>query len=224
MGALLYSRDPQEEDYRGERFRNHPEPLKNCTEALVLTQPRLIEEIHRAYLEAGADIIETCTFNGTPLALASSSWKSTSPRSTGTAAETGPPRRRRVHAAQSRQAALRGRQHRADQQDAVHRAEPSSRPGPRDVTFDDFVANYYEQIEALVAGGVDICCRETGIDILVLKACLFAIDKYLRATRGMRLPVMVSGTIFDERPHPLGPDARGVLRLGGALRRAERRL
>src|SRR5438552_14525604 len=69
MGALIYSRGPTEEDYRGARFRHHPTALKNCTEALVLTQPRLIDEIHRAYLDAGADIIETCTFNATPLAL-----------------------------------------------------------------------------------------------------------------------------------------------------------
>src|ERR1700680_3466697 len=69
MGALIYSREPMEEDYRGNRFRNHPLSLKNCTEALVLAQPRLIEDIHRAYLEAGADIIETCTFNGNGLSL-----------------------------------------------------------------------------------------------------------------------------------------------------------
>src|SRR3954447_17274764 len=69
MGALIYSKQPTEEDYRGERFRSHPKSLQNCTEALVLTRPRMIEDIHRAYLEAGADIIETCTFNGNPLSL-----------------------------------------------------------------------------------------------------------------------------------------------------------
>src|SRR5262245_30648703 len=69
MRALIYSHRPAEEDYRGERFHKHPRALKNCTEALVLSQPRLIEDIHRAYLEAGADIIETCTFNGNPLSL-----------------------------------------------------------------------------------------------------------------------------------------------------------
>src|SRR5205085_2211907 len=69
MGALIYSHQPTEEDYRGQQFRNHPVALKNCTEAMVLSQPRMIEGIHRAYLEAGADIIETCTFNGTGLAL-----------------------------------------------------------------------------------------------------------------------------------------------------------
>src|SRR5262249_60170723 len=69
MGAYIYACGPQEEDYRGKRFRNHPKLLKNCTEALVLTQPKLIDEIHHAYLDAGSDIIETCTFNATPLAL-----------------------------------------------------------------------------------------------------------------------------------------------------------
>src|SRR5205823_4361966 len=70
MGALIYSKKPTEEDYRGNIFRHHPVALRNCTEALVLSQPQLIEDIHRAYLEAGADIIETDTFNGNGLALA----------------------------------------------------------------------------------------------------------------------------------------------------------
>src|SRR5205823_2335467 len=69
MGALIYSHKLEDADYRGERFRSHPKSLKNCTEALVLTRPKLIEDIHRAYLEAGADIIETCTFNGNLLGL-----------------------------------------------------------------------------------------------------------------------------------------------------------
>src|SRR5882672_845706 len=70
MGALIYTKDLQDADYRGTRFANHPIALKNCTEALVLTQPRLIEDIHRAYLEAGADIVETCTFNANSIGLA----------------------------------------------------------------------------------------------------------------------------------------------------------
>src|SRR5438128_359941 len=69
MGALIYARKPSEEDYRGQAFRGHPVALQNCTEALVLSQPQWIEDIHSAYLEAGADIVETCTFNATPLAL-----------------------------------------------------------------------------------------------------------------------------------------------------------
>ncbi len=70
MGALLYTKQLVEADYHGELLRDHPASLKNCTEALVLTQPRLIEDIHRAYLEADADIIETCTFNATSIGLA----------------------------------------------------------------------------------------------------------------------------------------------------------
>src|SRR4051812_13755714 len=69
MGALIYSRQPSEEDYRGSRFRSHPVALKNCTEAMILSQPKLVEEIHRAYLDAGADVIETDTFTGNRLAL-----------------------------------------------------------------------------------------------------------------------------------------------------------
>ena len=69
MGALIFSREPKEEDYRGSRFQKHPCSLKNCTDVLVLSQPEMIEGIHRAYLEAGSDIIETCTFNATPIGL-----------------------------------------------------------------------------------------------------------------------------------------------------------
>src|SRR5436190_16608250 len=63
MGALIFSKEPTEEDYRGQRFKKHPVLLKNCTDVLVLTQPKFIENIHREYLEAGSDIIETDTFN-----------------------------------------------------------------------------------------------------------------------------------------------------------------
>src|SRR5216683_934281 len=82
MGALIYSRQPTEEDYRGGRFLHHPVPLKNCTEVMVLTQPRLIESIHRDYLEAGSDIVETCTFNATPIGLAEFALRTTSSKST----------------------------------------------------------------------------------------------------------------------------------------------
>src|SRR5205085_557086 len=70
MGALIFQAKPTEEDYRGERFKNHPVNLKNANDLMVLTKPALIESIHREYLEAGADIIETDTFNANPIALA----------------------------------------------------------------------------------------------------------------------------------------------------------
>src|SRR3954469_20636214 len=69
MGSMIYAAQPTEEDYRGSRFAKHPFSLKNCTEILVLTQPRMIEDFHRAYLEAGADIIETDSFNSNALSM-----------------------------------------------------------------------------------------------------------------------------------------------------------
>ena len=195
MGAFIYARGPQEEDYRGARFRNHPKLLKNCTEALVLTQPELIEEIHRAYLEAGADIIETCTFNATPLALAEFGLQDHVAEINRTAAEIA--RRaadeftRRNPDDRASSPAASGRPTRR----CTSNRATSRRTAVR-YSFDDFVASYTAQIAALVAGGVDLLAVETGNDILVLKACLFAIDKYF-AEHNVRLPVIVSGTIYD---------------------------
>jgi len=195
MGAFIYARGPQEVDYRGERFRNHSRLLKNCTEALVLTQPQLIDDIHRAYLDAGADIIETCTFNATPLALT----------------EFG----LHEHAAEINRTAAAIARRAAD--DLTHRnpdrprfvagsigptnktlyIEPGHEPpDSRSHSFDDFVASYTAQIAALDAGGVDLLAVETGNDILILKACLVALENYF-AEHNVRLPVIVSGTIYD---------------------------
>jgi len=69
MGSMIYTYEPTEEDYRGQRFANHPVPLKNCTEALLFSKPDMIREIHKAYLEAGADIIETDSFNSNRLSM-----------------------------------------------------------------------------------------------------------------------------------------------------------
>jgi len=69
MGSMIYTYEPTEEDYRGQRFANHPVPLKNCTEALLFSKPDMIREIHKAYLEAGADIIETDSFNSNRLSI-----------------------------------------------------------------------------------------------------------------------------------------------------------
>src|SRR5215813_2389642 len=194
MGALIFSRGPTEEDYRGDVFRRHPVPLRNCTEGMVLSQPRLIEDIHRAYLEAGSDILETCTFNANALSLAEFELQD------------------RVHELNARAAELARRA--AD--DFTQRAPRKPRfvagsigptnkqlsvgighdPSHRDVTFDQMVNVYYEQVRGLVDGGVDILLPETAFDTLVQKACLFAIAKYFDDT-GRRLPVMISGTIFD---------------------------
>ena len=161
----------------------------------MLTQPRLIEEIHRAYLEAGADIIETDTFNGTAMSLEEFGLQEHVHELNRTAAELAQARRRRVHPQESGPAPVRRRQHRADQEAALD-GDHVDDPGRRDVTFDEMVANYKTQIQALVEGGVDLLLPETSFDTLVLKACLFAIDEFFEET-GTRLPVMISGTIFD---------------------------
>ncbi|HEY7425629.1 MAG TPA: methionine synthase [Gemmataceae bacterium] len=195
MGAYIYARGPQEEDYRGRRFRNHPKLLKNCTEALVLTQSALIDEIHHAYLDAGADIIETCTFNATPLALIEFGLQEHAAEINRTAAEI------------ARRAADDFTRRDPDRPRFVAGSigptnktlyiEPGHEPpDSRSHSFDDFVTSYTAQIEALVAGGVDLLTLETGNDILILKACLVAVEKYF-AAHDVCLPVIVSGTIYD---------------------------
>jgi 5-methyltetrahydrofolate--homocysteine methyltransferase len=198
MGALIYSREPKEDDYRGSRFRQHPVSLKNCTEAMVLSQPRLVLDIHRDYLEAGADIIETCTFNGTGMALEEFRLQDHVLEINKQAAEL------------ARRAADDFTRRNPDKPRFVAGSigptnktlylEPSrADQGTRTYSFDDFVANYYEQVAALIAGGVDLLAVETGNDILVLKAALFAIDRY-RVEHGNDIPTTVSGTIY----HPGG--------------------
>jgi 5-methyltetrahydrofolate--homocysteine methyltransferase len=196
MGALLYSRDLKEEDYRGSRFARHPIPLKNCTEALVLSQPDLIEGIHRAYLEAGADIVETDTFNANRLSL----------EEFGLEEHVDELNRRSVELAR-RQTEAFSRKNPDRPRFVAGSIGPTKKqlsmgihvddPGRRDVTFDQMVANYYEQVRALAEAGVDILLAETSFDTLVLKACLFAIEEYFEDVGG-RLPVMISGTIFKE--------------------------
>ena len=195
MGALIYTYQLNEEDVRGQRFARHPLGIKNCTEALVLTQPKIIEDIHRAYLEAGADIIETDTFNGTAVSLEEFGLEEYVFELNKTAAEL------------ARRAADEFTRKNPDKPRFVAGSiGPTKKqlsmgihvedPGRRDTTFDEMVASYLEQIRALVAGGVDILLSETSFDTLVMKACLFATDQFFEET-GTRLPVMISGTIFD---------------------------
>jgi 5-methyltetrahydrofolate--homocysteine methyltransferase len=195
MGALIYSREPREEDYRGERFRHHPGSLKNCTDVLVLTQPKLIEEIHRAYLEAGSDIIETNSFNATPIGMAEFGLQEHVFEINKSAAEIA----RRAADDFTRQDPDRPRfvaGSMGPTNKTLYLGLDVNDPGRRDVSFDQIVAAYTEQIKGLLAGGVDILLAETSNDTLVLKACLFAIAKYFDE-HNLSLPVMVSGTIYD---------------------------
>ena len=197
MGALIYSYKLTEEDVRGSRFVRHPYDLKNCTEALVLTRPGLIQDIHRAYLEAGADIIETDTFNGTALSLEEFGLQDHAAELNRKAAELA----RQVADEFSKKSPEKPRfvagsigPTKKQLSMGIHVEDP----GRRDVTFDEMAATYKEQVRALVEGGVDLLVPETSFDTLVLKACLFAIDSFFEET-GTRLPVMISGTIFENR-------------------------
>jgi 5-methyltetrahydrofolate--homocysteine methyltransferase len=198
MGALIYSYKLTEADVRGRRFAQLPGDiyLKNCTEALVLTRPQLIEDIHRAYLEAGADIIETDTFNGTAFSLEEFGIQELVTELNRTAAELA----RRAAEEFTRKDPSRPRfvagsigPTKKQLSMGIHVEDP----GRRDVTFDQMVAGYREQVRALVDGGVDILLPETSFDTLVMKACLFAIEAVFDEI-GRRLPVMISGTIFRE--------------------------
>ena len=222
MGALIYSHELSEEQFRGKRFASHPLDLKNCTEALVLTQPKIIEDIHRAYLEAGADIIETDTFNG--IGAVAGGVRPAGPRlrAQQDRGRAGPPRRRRIHAhaipaSPGSSPAASGRPTSSSRWASTSRTRAAATS-----TFDQMVANYTEQVRGLVAGGVDILLPETAFDTLVLKACLFAIDEFFEKT-GTRLPVMISGTIFDDGRTLSAPADRGVLLFRIAFRRPVRR-
>jgi 5-methyltetrahydrofolate--homocysteine methyltransferase len=194
MGALIYAQKPTDEMYHGERFKSHPKSLKNSTEALVLTQPKMIEDIHRAYLEAGADIIETCTFNANLIGLEEHQLTDLVDEINRTSAQI------------ARRAADDYTRRNPDKPRFVAGSigptnktlytEPGAEPGTRSFTFDQFVNSYYGQVAALVAGGVDLLAVETGNDILVLKACLFAIEKYCR-DHNVDVPTTVTGTIYE---------------------------
>jgi 5-methyltetrahydrofolate--homocysteine methyltransferase len=194
MGTMIYAHKPTEDDYRGTRFRNHSKLLKNCTEVMVLTQPRLIEDIHRAYLEAGADIIETDTFNSQAISMAEFDLQEHVFELNRTAAEI------------ARRAADDFTRRNPDKpRFAAGSIGPTNKtlnfspkvedPGYRAVTFDEVVAAYTGQIHGLLAGGIDLLVVETIFDVLNSKAALFAIDQYFEK-HGIRVPVMVSVTIF----------------------------
>jgi 5-methyltetrahydrofolate--homocysteine methyltransferase len=195
MGTMVHALALDEQGFRGERFRTHPKDLKNCIDVLVLTQGDAIRGIHAAYLEAGADIVETNTFGATSLALADfgladhvrelNLTAARLAREAADAATAKTPDRPRFVAGSigptNKQLSIAGNV--AD-------------PGHRDVTFDQMVATYREQVEALLEGDVDLLLAETAFDTLVLKSCLYAIEQVFQE-KGVRIPVMASFTVFE---------------------------
>ncbi|EJI1280521.1 methionine synthase [Vibrio vulnificus] len=195
MGTMIQGYKLQEQDYRGERFADWHSDLKGNNDLLVLTQPQLIKEIHHAYLEAGADILETNTFNATTIAMADYDMESLSEEINFAAAKL------------AREA--------ADEWTAKNPTKPRyvagvlgptnrtcsispdvNDPGYRNVSFDELVEAYSESTRALIRGGSDLILIETIFDTLNAKACAFAVDSVFEEL-GFALPVMISGTITD---------------------------
>ncbi|MFN3653575.1 MAG: methionine synthase [Armatimonadota bacterium] len=195
MGTMLQRHRLEEHDYRGERFATHPVDLKNNTEALNLVRPELVEQVHRAYLDAGADIIETNTFNGNAISLSEYQMQGLAreinfeavriARSAVDAALAADPSRPRFVAGSI------GPMNRT-----LSLSPDVNDPGFRAVTWEQVEAAYYEQVSALVEAGSDLLLIETTFDTLNLKAALFAVQRYFDET-GSRVPVIASLTITD---------------------------
>ena len=194
MGTMIQRHKLEEEDYRGERFKDWGSPLKGMNDLLVLTQPKIIADIHREYLEAGADILETNNFNATPsdlvryglqdyaheinfvaakLARACADEYSTDDKPRFVAGVLGP-----------------------NQKTASVSVDVND-PGARKITFDELVEDYSLATRALIEGGVDIIMIETIFDTLNAKAAVFAVQTVFDEDK-IELPIMVSGTITDQ--------------------------
>jgi 5-methyltetrahydrofolate--homocysteine methyltransferase len=196
MGTMIQRHKLEEADYRGERFKSWHLDVKGNNDLLNLTQPGIVEGIHKEYLEAGADIIETNTFSSTTIAMADYEMQ--------------------AFAYELNFAAAKIARKAADEYTARDPSKPRfvagaigplnktlslspdvNNPGFRAVSFDEVATAYYEQVSGLVEGGVDLLLIETIFDTLNAKAAIYSIKKYFRNTKKKVLPVMISGTITD---------------------------
>jgi 5-methyltetrahydrofolate--homocysteine methyltransferase len=222
MGTMVQTLGLDEQSVRGQRFADYHKPLRNLIDLLCITHPEAITDIHRKYLEAGADIIETNTFGSTSVALEDFGLQDLV-REMNLAA-----------VACARAAVDEFGERTADRPRFIagsigpttKTASMSPRvedPGYRAITFDQLVAAYYEQVAALMDGGVDILFPETTFDTLNLKACLFG-DRPMFHRPGLSHPRHGLGDGHRcQRPHVVGADDRGVLEFDCAFRLAERR-
>src|SRR5213083_2732627 len=195
MGTMIQRARLAEEDYRGQRFRDWGRELKGNNDLLSLTQPALVRDIHAQYLQAGADIIETNTFNSTAIALADYGMRDLAREFNRAAANLA---RHAVREAESKNpqrprfvAGVLGPTNKT-----ASISPDVNDPGFRAMSFDELVAAYGEAVEGLLEGGVDLLLVETVFDTLNAKAALVAIEQALEG-HGLRIPVMISGTITD---------------------------
>jgi 5-methyltetrahydrofolate--homocysteine methyltransferase len=191
MGTMIQQYKLKEEDYRGDRFKNWSSDLKGNNDLLSLTQPHIIKEIHKQYLEAGADIIETNTFNAQKISLADYHMEELAYEMNVAAAQCA----REAVQESGKVAWVAGAI--GPMNKTLSLSPDVNNPGFRALTFDDAAAAYYEQVKGLLDGGVDILLIETIFDTLNAKAAIFAIKKYFRDIKKQAVPVMISGTITD---------------------------
>lgn len=195
MGTMIQRFEFSEQDYRGDRFADHPSDVKGNNDLLCLTQPQAISNIHMQYLDAGADIIETNTFNSTQVSQADYGMESLAYELNVEAARLA-----------REQADIKTLQTPDKPRFVAGAVGPTSRtasispdvnnPGYRNVTFEELYDNYYEAVKGLVAGGADIILIETIFDTLNSEAAIYATEQYFEDS-GQRLPIMISGTITD---------------------------
>ena len=196
MGTMIQTHRLAEADYRGERFRDWPSDLKGNNDLLSLTRPEVIRGIHVAYLEAGADIIETNSFNSTAVSMADYGMEALVPelnRAAATLARTEADRFEAADPSRPRYVAgvLGPTSRTATISPDVNDA------GMRNVSFAELVETYAAATAALLDGGADLLMIETIFDTLNAKAAIFAIERHFEAA-GLRVPVMISGTITDQ--------------------------
>src|SRR5947207_1155979 len=196
MGTMIQRHKLQEADYRGERFKNWHTDVKGNNDLLSITQPDVIIGIHKEYLEAGADIIETNTFSSTFIAQADYDMQSLAYE---------------LNVASAKCARIAADEHTAKDpgkprfvagaigplNKTLSLSPDVNNPGYRAVTFDEVAAAYTEQIKGLVDGGVDTLLIETIFDTLNAKAAIYAAKKFFRENKLPELPIMISGTITD---------------------------
>jgi 5-methyltetrahydrofolate--homocysteine methyltransferase len=199
MGTMIQRHKLQEADYRGERFKDWHIDVKGNNDLLCLTQPQIIIDIHKQYLQAGANIIETNTFNSQAISLADYGMESLAYELNVAAAKCA--RQAIDELATNDQPTTNNLRWVAGaigpMSKTLSLSPDVNNPGFRSVTFDEVATAYYEQVKGLVDGGVDILLIETIFDTLNAKAAIYAIQKYFADTKKEPLPISISGTITD---------------------------
>lgn len=198
MGTMIQRYKLQEADYRGERFKDWHTDVKGNNDMLCLTQPQIIKDIHKEYLKAGANIIETNTFNSQVISMADYDMQSLAYEINVAAAKVA---KEAIVEFKAENGLTENDRFVAGAIGPMNKTLSLSpdvnNPGYRAVTFDEVADAYYEQIKGLVDGGVDILLVETIFDTLNAKAAIYAINKFFKETKHPKMPVMISGTITD---------------------------